>query len=174
MRAREEAPWVGPGSVFRGNLPTEFSIATSEAEEVASRNGSMGVFLGQPALDEATFRTKSGGLPEPLQALPFANDCAGSSKSFATALWYAEGRLAGAALGVASDFSIVQNVVPRFGPMACSGYLSAGSGSERGLQLLETLLNPAAYRFDEQAAPVLYSSRARTCAADRANPHLGR
>ncbi|AKU99177.1 Sphingolipid ceramide N-deacylase [Labilithrix luteola] len=153
-RARAQAPWFGPGSVSRGNLPREFDIATPEAVQLAKRRGSFGLFLGQGPLDEK----KVGAL------LPFKNDCAGSSKSFAVALHFAAQTMPDRPVGIASDFSMIGNVPPRFGEYGCGAYLNAGVGSASGAQLLETLLNPEQYQFAKQEAPVAYTRGTKTCA----------
>jgi microsomal dipeptidase-like Zn-dependent dipeptidase len=153
-RAVQQSPLPGPGSLNRRFLPSEFDIATKELLEVNRRGGAVGVFLGQNPVDSDRVGT-----------LRFANDCAGSSKSFAAALLYAQAKLPDAAVGVASDLAFGRNVVPRFGEFACAAYLDAGAGSAAGAQYLETLLNPGQYRLrdGEQQSPVRYTGSARTC-----------
>src|SRR6185369_11007091 len=51
----------------------------------------------------------------------FPNDCAMSSKSFGNALHFAVERL-GHGIGMATDFTFIAGVSPRFGPNACAGY----------------------------------------------------
>jgi microsomal dipeptidase-like Zn-dependent dipeptidase len=164
IKAQQLAPQLGPGSVSRGNLPTEFTLATSEVQNLDARRAAMGVFVGQAPLDDRALEPPD---------LPFSNDCGGSSKGFATALWYAQQKVKHAAIGLATDFTQIRNVVPRFGPNACSSYLDAGAGSESAAQLLETLLNPGQYRFDDQRSPVRYTQGATCASSDLSDRQLG-
>jgi microsomal dipeptidase-like Zn-dependent dipeptidase len=150
------------GSVNKGFLPKEFDVRTDTVDELAKRGGVLGVFVGQDPIDERKF--EADDYPDGMTALPFANDCAGSSKGFAAALLFAQGHMSEEQVAIASDFTMHPSLVPRFGAFACALYLKAGSGSASGLQHLETKLNPGQYRFDEQRGAVRYTAGTKTCA----------
>jgi microsomal dipeptidase-like Zn-dependent dipeptidase len=159
QRTAHRAPLLGPGTVNRQNLAREFDVASSELQQVRGRQGVVGVFLGQGAIDSKAFArdTLPGKLAE-LGKLPFNNDCAASSKGLAAALLYGSARMGEeAGVGVASDFTLVGNPVPRFGDDACAGYLGGGSGLSSSGQLLETILDADQYQFDAQRDGVVYS-----------------
>src|SRR5262249_22628907 len=149
-RTRVQAPFNGSGTLDRGNLPKEYDISTAELYEIKKRGGIVGVFLGQNAVDgsAAFLPPLEPGDPSAPRApgavpggAPFANDCAGTSKSFAATLLFGQ-RRAPYSLAVASDFCMISTVAPRFGQDACGAYIDIGSGSESGAQLLETLMEP--------------------------------
>jgi hypothetical protein len=168
IKSAQQAPQLGPGTVNRENLPREFDIASSEVQQVRVRGGAIGVFLGQGSIDAAAIQPGTD-LPGQLKGLPFKNDCAGSSKAFAVALLSANARMRGlGAIGIASDYTMVGSVGPRFGEYACSGYLGAGSGSGSGAQLLDVLLDGDQYQFDAQTDPVRYATKA--CETDGGAP----
>jgi microsomal dipeptidase-like Zn-dependent dipeptidase len=141
--SHEELP--GPATVSTGNLPREYDIPTNEVKAIGARRGVIGVFLSQGMLDSSSMK------------LPFADDCAGSSKGFATSLLFAEQAMSGGGVGLATDFAFTRSVTPRFGVDACAAYLDAGSGSAAGAQLLETLIDPDQYRFAAQRTRVAYA-----------------
>jgi microsomal dipeptidase-like Zn-dependent dipeptidase len=153
-----------PGTTSRENLPREYDVPSSEIQQVRQRDGVIGVFLGQGALDAASFGP--GNLPGGLQTLPVPLDCAGSSQGLGAALLFANARMKGkGALGIASDFTFTTSMVPRFGPHACAGYMAGGASSQSGAQLLETLVDPDHYRFGAQKDAVNYASpKIATCA----------
>jgi microsomal dipeptidase-like Zn-dependent dipeptidase len=155
---------LGPGTTIRQNLPREYDIASSEIQQVRERNGVIGPFLGQGALDPHAPALEHG-LPGGLTTLPLPLNCAGSSQGFAAALLFANARMKGkGGIGFASDYTFTVSEGARFGPAACaSGYLGAGASSGSGAQLLEVLLDPDQYRFDEQKDAVNYSPGAKTC-----------
>jgi microsomal dipeptidase-like Zn-dependent dipeptidase len=159
----QQGPQRGFGTVNRSNLPREYDLPSSEIQQVRNRNGVVGVFLGQGPLETAAF-SQAGNLPGDLTGLPFQNDCASSSKGFAAALLFAQARMKGSgAVGVASDFTLISNTVPRFGDNACAAYLGAGAGSGAGAQLLDTLFYPSQYAFSSQRDAVRYSGGVKSC-----------
>lgn len=91
-----------------GFLPDEHDIADRTAEMVRASGGVMGIFATENPIDT-----------HPLVNPPFANDCAGSSKTFALSLLYGLERLGGTRVGLASDFTFIPQTVPRFGEAAC-------------------------------------------------------
>jgi hypothetical protein len=151
---------LGPGSTSSINVATEYQISDRIAAQIMKNGGAFGVFLGQYAEDSG-----------PVADLPFANDCAGSSKGFAVAYWYAQQlrksaggpSLPSFGLGIASDLLVVSGVAPRFGENACAAYLGSGAGSAVAGQLLETLVNPDQFRFEDQKSPVTYTEGTTTC-----------
>ena len=153
--AADRAPWLGSGTVDAGNLSREYELSAYEVDRLSKRGGVVGVFLG-----EGPMNNQAPVVPSDLKGLPFSNDCAGSSKSFATAMLYAQQRMDQGGVGLASDFTFVNGVSPRFGEAACGAYLGAGSGGQSGAQLLETLTEPEQYQFQfgRQEAPVTYAS----------------
>jgi hypothetical protein len=173
LKTSRQAPQLGNGTVNRENLAREFDIASSELQQIRGRRGAVGVFMGQGPIDTSVFGQDTSpsnrALPYGLDVLPITDDCAGSSKGLAAALIYANARMQGrAGIGLASDFTLVSNTVPRFGPNACAGYLGAGASSSSAAQLLETLMDPGHYDF-RQSDGVTYTSGVKTCTAGGAH-----
>ncbi|HWA72790.1 MAG TPA: membrane dipeptidase [Polyangiaceae bacterium] len=157
IKTSEIGPFAGEGTVDRGNLPREYDLPAREVSHVTETGGAIGLFIGQTPID-----TRALGVD-----LPFQNDCAGTSKSFAAALLYGlrPDVVGGRSLGLASDFAMTAAVLPRFGLDACGSYLASGAGSESALQLLETLMEPSQYRADLQRDGVVYTTGVSTCSA---------
>jgi len=164
--AREQAPHLGEGTINPQYLPREYDISTAEVTKVAANGGVIGVFLGQGALNDDAIPW-----PQRTDAWRETNNCAGSSKGFIGALLFAQ-RHAQGGIPFASDFAMTIALGPRFGKDACSGYQEVGSGSESAAQLLEIGLEPSQYAFDRQRDPVMYTTRATTCAQDTPNPGI--
>jgi hypothetical protein len=126
-------------------------------QQVRVRRGTIGVFLGQGALDPSAF--DAADLPGGLKSLPLPLDCAGSSQGLGAALLFANERMKGmGGVGFASDYTLTTSMAPRFGDNACAGYLGAGASSLSGAQLLETLVDAGQYAFGQQKDAVNYSS----------------
>ncbi|HUI78751.1 MAG TPA: membrane dipeptidase [Bryobacteraceae bacterium] len=87
--------------------PTEYFISDSTLKRFHDKGGVAGTFTAQSMIEE--------GVPG------FPNDCPMSSKSFGNALHFAVERL-GFGTGMATDFTFIAGVSPRFGPDACAGY----------------------------------------------------
>jgi len=161
QKARDQAPFMGSGTIDPEQLPSEYFISSGELAEVNDRRGVLGVFLAQGAIDNSKIPRQG--------ARAFASDCAGSSKAFAASLLYASDALKQAGVGLATDFTMVPGASPRFGRDACGSYLSAGAGSESGSQLLETMLEPEQYQFAAQRDAVRYTSTG-VCIDPNADP----
>jgi microsomal dipeptidase-like Zn-dependent dipeptidase len=91
-----------------GFLPDEHDISDSTMDQARDTGGAAGVFLTENPIET-----------HPLVDLPFANDCAGSSKTFALSLLYAMARMDYRGVGLATDFTFIPQTAPRFGPHAC-------------------------------------------------------
>lgn len=156
-----------PGTTIRENLPREFDIPSSEVQQVRQRQGVIGVFIGQGAIDPASLGPDE--LPGGLTTLPIPLNCAASSQGLGATLLFMNARMKGmGGIGLASDYTFTASMAPRFGDNACAGYMAAGTSSGTGAQLLETLLDPDHYRFDEQKDAVNYASSAvATCTQGR-------
>lgn len=151
-----QSPFFGPGSVNRANLPREYDLSTRELLQLENRQGAIGVFASHNPVDDRQLPQKDSKYALDSK-FALTNDCAGSSKGFAVALRFAESMMkTNAAIGLASDFTMVKNTVPRFGEHACAAYEDAGVGSSSGAQLLDVLLNAGQYKLGEQADPVRY------------------
>jgi microsomal dipeptidase-like Zn-dependent dipeptidase len=84
--------------------------------------------------------------------LPFRNDCAGSSKSFAASLSYGLSLLKGTGLGIATDFTFIPGTSPRFGDSACWARAAAKDPDE------ERRLLPVQYDLSGQVNGVRYTT----------------
>jgi microsomal dipeptidase-like Zn-dependent dipeptidase len=93
-------------------LPSEYDISDSNLELVRRVGGVVGPFVTEDRV--STSRAPGGTYPE--------NDCAMSSKSFAYSYRYAAQRLGRYGVGMATDFTLIPGVSPRFGKDACWGY----------------------------------------------------
>lgn len=93
-----------------GYLPSEYEMSDREAEFLRRTGGFVGHFVADDPVEP----------PDDL-ALPFKNDCGGSSKTFATSLLYALHLFNWTGVGLATDFTIIEGTAPRFGKRACWG-----------------------------------------------------
>ena len=84
--------------------PSEYDISNQNLEQIKEVGGVIGPFTSQAAIDSDDV------------------DCTMSTKSFATAYHYAVEHLGGRGVGMATDFTFIPGVSPRFGPNACAGY----------------------------------------------------
>jgi microsomal dipeptidase-like Zn-dependent dipeptidase len=87
--------------------PTEYFISDTVLKRFHDKGGVTGTFTAQGMVENDFPR--------------FPNDCAMSSKSFGNALHFAVENL-GHGVGMATDFTFIAGVAPRFGPNACAGY----------------------------------------------------
>ena len=93
-----------------GFLPDEFDVSDRVVERIRRSGGGLATFLYANPIDE-----------HPDVRVPFANDCAASSKGLAYNLMYALTRMGGRGVGLASDVTFVPLTGPRFGEQACWG-----------------------------------------------------
>jgi microsomal dipeptidase-like Zn-dependent dipeptidase len=124
-----------------GFLPDEFDVSDRVVERLRRSGGGVGTFLYANPIDE-----------HPDVRIPFANDCAASSKGLAYNLLYALTRMGGSGVGLASDVTFVPMTGPRFGENACWG-LKEHWDARPGAGPLR-----AQYQPDEQRDGVRYES----------------
>ena len=86
--------------------PAEYFISDRTLDRFRRKDGVTGAFAAQSMIEKND--------PH------FPNDCAMSSKSFGNALHFAVEKL-GHGIGMATDFTFIAGVSPRFGPDACAG-----------------------------------------------------
>ena len=134
--------WLEGSAVFEGdpeqkmrkfgttnirNLASEFNLADTDFQKIQSSGGTVGVFM-LPYLKKA-YQGYLGSV---------ANDCAGSSKTWAQMYLYSLDRMEGRGVALASDRGMTDFIAPRFGPNA--GYALADEDlprmkrDERGIQ----------------------------------------
>jgi len=87
---------------------SEYDISDKNLRRVRDAGGVVGPFTAQSAIDSDN--------------LHFANDCSMSSKSFGYAFHYGVQKIGGPGVGMATDFTFIPSVSPRFGPDACAGF----------------------------------------------------
>jgi len=92
-------------------LASEYDISDQNLEAERRIHGVLGPFVTE----------------DPIETLPeyptsVRNDCGMSSKSFAYSFAYGFSRMNGRGLGMATDFTFIPGVAPRFGPHACWGW----------------------------------------------------
>jgi microsomal dipeptidase-like Zn-dependent dipeptidase len=85
------------------NLATEFNMADAHYEKIRNSGGTVGVFM------LPYYKKSYGGI---------ANDCAGSSKTWAQMYLYSAERMNGKGVALASDRGMTDFIAPRFGPHA--------------------------------------------------------
>ena len=122
---------------------SEYEVGDRQTDLLRRTGGIVGQFVSEDPVD----------LPRTVDPPPFANDCAGSSKSFATSLWYALLRMDWAGVGLATDFAFIPGAAPRFGADACSADASADDPRK------ERALLPAQYLRQAQTGRVEYRPR---------------
>jgi microsomal dipeptidase-like Zn-dependent dipeptidase len=104
------------GQAFYGEKdfqPSEYDISNRTLELVRRVGGVVGPFVAEDRVS-TEWDAPRAGVPD--------NDCAMSSKSFAYSFHYAAQRLARYGVGLATDFTFIPGVAPRFGDDACWGY----------------------------------------------------
>jgi hypothetical protein len=143
-----------PGTMNRGLLPKEFDVTTVQADRIKEFGGVIGPFTGQDPV-------------APFAGLPFADDCAMSSKGFAAALLFAARHQGAFGVGLATDFGFHATVAPRFGPGACAAYTKVSTSPAE--QLVEVLLNRDQYRFSAQHRGVRYAGVSNPAVPDFAD-----
>ncbi len=141
---------IVPGTTNRGFLPTEFDVPTWQVDEVKRLGGVIGTFAAHEALDP------NG--PSVRQNKGFVNDCAGSSKGFATALGFGLSRGFGA-IGVATDLGMHGTTTPRFGTVstACGADRKAGGPDQKEMWAIERALTPQQYDIGAQRDGIKYA-----------------
>jgi hypothetical protein len=95
------------GTTAIGNLSTEFTPTKLYYQNIASSGGMAGLFTFPFRKDNSVIANKS-----------VANDCDGSSKSWAQNYLYAIETMPGKGIGLATDKGFTEAVGPRFGVMA--------------------------------------------------------
>lgn len=126
-------------------LPSEYEISDRQLRVLQLSGGFVGPFLSEETMDET--------LPSGFTPPPFENDCAMSSKSFGYSYSYALQMMQGRGVGIASDFTFIPGVAPRYGKKnACWIYNEALNPNK------ERQLNPNQYRIEAQRTRVVYES----------------
>jgi len=123
-------------------LPSEYEISDRQLRVLQRSGGFVGPFLAEETMDDT--------LPTGFTPPPFENDCAMSSKSFGYSYSYALQMMKGRGVGLASDFTFIPGVAPRFGKDACWIYNEATNPTK------ERQLNPTQYRIEAQQTRVQY------------------
>lgn len=125
-------------------LPSEYEVSDRQLRVLQRSGGLVGPFLAEATMDET--------LPTGFKPPRFDNDCAMSSKSFGYSYSYALQMMNARGVGLASDFTFIPGVAPRFGKNACWIYNEAlDTAKERGL-------NSCQYNTDNQQNGVLYDA----------------
>ena len=122
-------------------MASEYQLSDRDASVIDSTGGMLGQFV-----------TELPVIPPPGFSLPpgLENNCGGSSKSLATSLLYAMTRVGSNHVGLATDFTIIPGVSPRFGDDACHSYKTAYHPS------IERRKMPEQYATKKQADGVVY------------------
>ncbi len=126
-------------TTVEGFLPSEYELSDHVTTIVSELNGIVGPFVSEGPVHP----------PNTLE-LPFANDCAMSSKSFGVSWLYGQKLMNRTGVGLATDFAFIPSVAPRFGPNACWAYKLADNAKK------EREKSPGMYLTDEQRDGVVY------------------
>lgn len=128
-------------TTVEGFRPSEYEVSDRQAELVGRTRGVVGQFTGEdPVIAPDGF-----AIPAELH-----NDCAGSSKSFATSVLYALHHLRGRGVGLATDFTIISGTAPRFGKYSCWAYRAAANPDDEQARMSEQ------YQHNAQRDGVVY------------------
>jgi hypothetical protein len=98
-------------------LGSEYDISDANVTAVRRVGGVLGPFVTQDPTEE---QIKAA----------FVNDCAMSSKGFGFSFGYGFKQLGGEGVGMATDFTFIPGVAPRFGKRACWAYHLAANPSK--------------------------------------------
>jgi microsomal dipeptidase-like Zn-dependent dipeptidase len=120
--------------------PREYDISDRNIEMVRRVGGVLGPFVTEGPIS----------LPPSQAETSLKNDCAMSSKGFAYAFRYGLQKMDGKGVGMATDFTFIPNVGPRFGRDACWAYHLASDAKK------ERSLNPGQFAVDAQNKGIVY------------------
>lgn len=127
-------------TTVEGYRPSEYEFSDREAALIGRTGGFLGQFTAEgPVIPPRDF-PEYGAVP---------NDCAGSSKSFAISYMYGLKSLP-AAVGLATDFTIIPGTSPRFGDHKCWASHSAVNPKAERAKM------PSQYRLRDQKDGVNY------------------
>jgi len=98
-------------------LPSEYEVSDRQVEMLRRTGGAVGPFVAEEPTD-------------PALAAAAGNDCAMSSKGFLQSFRYGLGAMHGTGVGLATDFTFIPSVSPRFGRNACWGASRHGFDSK--------------------------------------------
>jgi hypothetical protein len=102
--------------------PSEYQISKRNLDMMRRVGGVVGPFVTERPLE----------LPDDQPPSPIKNDCSMSSKNFGLTFSFASQRMDGRGVGMATDFTIIPMVSPRFGKHACWGFnLASDPDKER-------------------------------------------
>jgi microsomal dipeptidase-like Zn-dependent dipeptidase len=139
---REQAIY-DPAEAIPDYLPSEYDISRRNLEMVRRVGGVVGPFVTEARIHESNI---SG----------IDNDCGMSSKDFAFSFHYALQKMAGIGVGMATDFTLIPTVAPRFGEQACEGYHTFHNGGKERRQHPERYLaKKQEHRVEYQGADAL-------------------
>lgn len=113
-------------------LSSEYFISDHNIEAVRRVGGVLGPFVTQDSIVQRV-------------GAPFDNDCSMSSKGFGFSFRYGLQKMHGWGIGMATDFTFIPGISPRFGPNACWAYHLADD-PDRELQLHPLLYDRVAQR----------------------------
>jgi len=116
--------------------PAEYDISNRNIEMVRRSGGVLGAFIGESRISQS--------------GLPFAPDCSLSSEFFGYSFHFAHTRLNYNGVGIATDFTLIPGVSPRFGKNACWGYHTAENPDN------EKAAHPERYKTSAQINGVVY------------------
>ena len=153
-------------TTFKGFLPREFERTPDQIEYIHRSGGVVGPIVTQDAIntidqhvshsDGPTWQIVDGH-DRPITSAP-ANDCAGSSKSWAQAYLYSVQKMGGQGVGLATDMLFFGGPRPRFGfgtPSNGRPY-SCGDSSEAPDPAAEEHKDPSQYDRAAQGTEIPY------------------
>ena len=135
--------FYGQPTFVKNSLPSEYQISNRNIEMVSRVGGVLGPFVAERPLS----------LPPNQPEAPFKNDCSLSSKGFGFSFKFGLQKMAGRGVGMATDFTFIPGVSPRFGKDACWGFNLAGTEKTK-----ERKLNAALYDIDAQRGGIIYEA----------------
>jgi microsomal dipeptidase-like Zn-dependent dipeptidase len=112
---------------------SEYEISNRQLEALKRVGGVVGAFVTEDPLEP----------PRDQPPMPFSNDCAGSSKGFGYSFLYALSKMGGSRVGIATDYTFIPFVAPRFGAKACWPYQRADN-PEKERKMNSTMYLPEA------------------------------
>jgi microsomal dipeptidase-like Zn-dependent dipeptidase len=116
--------------------PAEYDISNRNIEMVRRTGGVLGAFIAESRMSQS--------------GLPFLADCSLSSEFFGYSFHFAHTKLNYSGVGIATDFTLIPGVSPRFGKNACWGYHTAENPDN------EKAAHPERYKTSAQIKGVVY------------------
>jgi microsomal dipeptidase-like Zn-dependent dipeptidase len=154
----------GPGQrAYNRMWSHESEKTTGQLQQLRSVGGMLASITAH--IDSLQYRRADG-------STPVANDCAGTTKTWAQELMYAVDAMGGAAVGMGTDMALLREIGPRFGPQAAYGLTDEHLDNARVERHNQALAQDAGVRYDRVASLLSFWASHDDDADWKRNPYI--